>query len=284
MKRSLLLAAARKAHRARTTLQIHPTSALSAVDAAVGLGIEVRFVSISSMEAMYVRGPPPVILVSILRPAGRRNMSCAHEVGHHVFRHGTRIGKYLESNAYPQSDEETIANAFASFFLMPRGAVAQGFIQRGFEPKDPTALQVYIVAGWLGVGYQALLMQMAYRLKLLPSRRLMALPSNPQVAREQLVRDVGVTQDVTDIIVVDDHWCRPIDAQVGDAIVLPKGAIVDGACAVQEGAIAYPVRPGIDRIATTDGWSCFLRVSRKEYVGLATYRHLEDVNAGHRVT
>src|SRR5947209_14102365 len=60
-------------------------------DLAEKLGIEVRFIDLPSMEGMYCKNPNPIILVSSLRPAGRQGFNCAHELGHHVFKHGTHV-------------------------------------------------------------------------------------------------------------------------------------------------------------------------------------------------
>lgn len=50
--------------------------------------VSVRFNDIN-MEGMYDRTPKPRIHVSALRPLARRTFTCAHELGHHVFGHGS---------------------------------------------------------------------------------------------------------------------------------------------------------------------------------------------------
>ena len=54
------------------------------------LGVNVRFNNIN-MEGMYQRGAQPRIHLSARRPLPRRAFNCAHELGHHKFRHGTSI-------------------------------------------------------------------------------------------------------------------------------------------------------------------------------------------------
>src|SRR5216683_49297 len=61
-------------------------------------GITVQFVPIS-MEGMYKRGDPPHILLSALRPPGRRVFTCAHELGHDVFGHGFTIDQMFEEDS-----------------------------------------------------------------------------------------------------------------------------------------------------------------------------------------
>ena len=59
------------------------------------LGVTVRFNNIN-MEGMYQRGSPPRIHLSARRPLARRVYNCAHELGHHVFGHGSSIDELRE--------------------------------------------------------------------------------------------------------------------------------------------------------------------------------------------
>jgi len=85
------------------------------------------------------------------------------------------------------------------------------------------------------------------------------------------------------LIVVDQAWTgRPIDAQVGDVILLPPAAIPEGNVVdtVHSDAYRHVVRasyPGVGRVLLPDtGWAQYLRVSRKQFSGLARFRHLEE--------
>src|SRR2546426_775951 len=49
-------------------------------DLAEQLGVEVRFVDITSMEGMYCKAPKPHILLSSHRPLGRQAFNCSHEL------------------------------------------------------------------------------------------------------------------------------------------------------------------------------------------------------------
>lgn len=60
--------------------------------------VAVRFNDIN-MEGMYDRSPKPRIHVSVLRPLARRNFTCAHELGHHIFEHGSTIDELREDQA-----------------------------------------------------------------------------------------------------------------------------------------------------------------------------------------
>ncbi len=64
------------------------------------LGVAVRFNNIN-MEGMYQRGIPPRIHLSARRPLPRRAYNCAHELGHHVFGHGSSIDELREDAKAP---------------------------------------------------------------------------------------------------------------------------------------------------------------------------------------
>ena len=80
------------------------------------LGVAVRFNNIN-MEGMYQRGVPPRIHLSARRPLPRRAYNCAHELGHHVFGHGSSIDELREdAKAQPWEDpKEFLADTFAGF-------------------------------------------------------------------------------------------------------------------------------------------------------------------------
>ena len=61
-------------------------------------GVNVRFNDIN-MEGMYDRQPKPRIHISALRPLARRAFTCAHELGHHVFGHGSTIDELRDDHA-----------------------------------------------------------------------------------------------------------------------------------------------------------------------------------------
>src|SRR5262245_7427423 len=81
--------------------------------------VTVRFNAIN-MEGMYDRLPKPRIHLSALRPLVRRNFNCAHELGHHVFGHGSTIDELrADGQADDESPKEVLANYFAAFLLLP---------------------------------------------------------------------------------------------------------------------------------------------------------------------
>jgi hypothetical protein len=265
----------RKAHNIKLYEPICP------YDLAEKLGIRIYFDSIPSMEGAYINNEPPRIILSALRPAGRISYNCAHEIGHHVFNHGSRIDKILENtNKMQQNRDEFLADVFAGFLLMPKMAVSHGFSRRKWSPNNFTAEQAFVVAGWLGVGYTTLINHICYSLRLINSDKAKGLckVSLKKIKRNLLGRDAE-----ENVIFVDKYWIgRPIDIQTGDIIIFQEDVILDEKTfnpmlVSLEKREFRGLHPGIGRFYNNDGsWSAFVRVSRKEYTGQARFRHLED--------
>lgn len=250
-------------------------------DLATGMGIDVWFKATPRMEGMYCKHPGPTIVVSSLRPAGRQAYTGGHEVGHHVFGHGTRVDELLGPGGRGSDvEEEFLADCFAGFLLMPKAAVVRGFACRGWTPAAATPGQVFTVAGWLGVGYDALVTHMQASLRLLTTQQAAALRKvTPKKIKSRLLeRDWP-----EELLVADRHWeGRAFDIQVGDAILVPSGVEMEHAglttdCVGLFNTVVRGAAPGCGRIIDpATGWAAFVRVSRREYVGRARFRHLEE--------
>jgi Zn-dependent peptidase ImmA (M78 family) len=245
-------------------------------------GVEVRFEGISSMEGMYSKSPGPIIIISSERPSGRQSFNCAHELGHHVFNHGGRIDELIDNkmkNNY--CPEEFLANCFAGFLLMPKVAIQYAFRNRGWSLTNPTHTQLYIIADNLGVGYSALITHMQQSLRILnPSLALKLLKVQPKHIKAEIL---GYTTN-SNLVVADESWkSRAIDIQVGDLVLTRSETINEGECISpvhnsDKGDIFEGVTPGIGRLLNERfKWATFVRVSRKQYVGLGKYRHLKEV-------
>src|SRR5207249_1380848 len=173
------------------------------------LGIETRFVDIPSLEGMYWKKAEPVILVAAERPPGRQAFTCAHELGHHAFGHGNKIDQVLEQSSL-KDPEEYLADVFAGFLLMPKTAVLHAFSVRGFDPRTASPTDLFVTAGWLGVGYGTLARHLQSGLGLISARqRTELLKVQPKAIKRTLLgHDIAA-----DVIVVDDAWkaCRAID-------------------------------------------------------------------------
>lgn len=295
LRKALSRRGALAAFKARKRIGLPLNQAISVFDAAEMSGLEVRFHAIASMEGMYVRsglaGNAPHVVVSSLRPVGRQSMTAAHEWGHHVFDHGSRVDEYLlglERLAIRDEfkEEEYLVDSFAAFMIMPPRAVEKGFSARGFDIATPSARQVYEVAGWLGVGYSALVYHLGHSLRRISLAQESTLRRvQPREIRARLCDGPGAG----DVYVVNRCWTgRPVDLMVGDTALVPRGTSVEttsgatatadsGPVLVEHGPVATVVvraiSPGIGRIVGPD-FAAFVRVSERGYVGRNTFRHL----------
>jgi hypothetical protein len=85
------------------------------------------------------------------------------------------------------------------------------------------------------------------------------------------------------LFVVGEKWTdRAVDVQVGDLILLPSGTRyeAENLRVVEETeatVLLTATAPGMGRVYhPRSGWAAFVRVSRRNYVGLGPYRHWED--------
>ena len=278
----LTLQSSKNALKVRSQLGITLVAPLCVYQVAEALGVEVRFVDIPSMEGMYCRISSPTILLSSHRPAGRQRFTAAHELGHHVFGHGEHIHELLDrrESTYKYTPEEQIADAFAACLLMPKSAVGNAFAIRGISPMFCSHLDVYAVAWLFGVGYETLIQHMRLTLGVISEERArLLLRYSPKSIRKELLGQ----QIEEDIIPIDFSWNgRAIDAQIGDLVRLPRGVQVEGSCMETvcnsiDNTTVRAIQPGVGRLVNNaPDWASFVRVSRRDFVGRACYRFLED--------
>lgn len=242
--------------------------------------VRVQFMDIS-MEGLYVRSKRPLIQVSALRPLPRRVFNCAHELGHHVFGHGSTIDELQEENVGKRifNPKEFLVNAFAGFFLMPLLAVRRAFTIRGWRPETATAEQCFVVACSLGVGQETLIQHMAYGLRVISGTQAQSLLRTrlPGIRRGLLGE-----HSAERLLVIDRHHAMPtVDTEVGTHVLLPVGteAEFDGLTPVADllaGRLFLARRPGPIRVYDPPGaWAVMIRISRYQYVGWSQNRHLE---------
>jgi Zn-dependent peptidase ImmA (M78 family) len=278
--------ALRRALITRKKVGVAPTSPLCPFDLAEKLSVEVRFVDIPSIEGMYVKRTPPLILVAADRPAGRQVFTCAHELGHHEFGHGTRADTLdlLSSSSRRSDPDEYLANTFAGFLLMPKTAVLRGFSSRGWTPARATPEQVYVVASWLGVSYEALVTHLCHSLQTLSDlQKEKLLRTTPQRIRQTLTGQ----KLTTPLHIVDLVWSdRPVDLRTGDFVLAPHNIDdppppLEAVADLPTGRLLRAKVPGIGSLETADGsWHVYVRVMRAKFAGRSIFRHLEDPDYG----
>ena len=249
------------------------------------LGIVVRFNNFN-MEGMYQRGFPPRIHLSARRPLPRRAYNCAHELGHHVFGHGSSIDELREdAKAQPWEDpKEFLADTFAGFILMPIIGLRRAFSVRGWTPETATPAQIFTIACEFGVGYSTVLTHLSAGVNLLSRSRAATLRRvKPKALRMRILG--ALTPEP--LIVADHHRTAPtLDAEVNTLLLLPLGTEVKGGGLafgrdLAAGRLFRAIKPGIFQVSAGE-WAVFVRVAPIQksepygYVGLARYRHLEE--------
>jgi len=279
----LALQAARRAYEVRRLADIPLDGALCAHDLAEKSGVEVRFADLRSMEGIYYPARPAIVLSS-MRPPGRQAFTCAHEFGHHAYGHGEQFDELVEDRAATrrQDPHEYEADCFAGALLMPKVAVLRGLSERRLNPVSLLPQDAYRIANWLGVGYTALITHMGAVLRIISPSQVAALSK----VRLPAIRKSVLGSDCSEhLIVADEAWSgRPIDAHVPDIIVLPAGAEIEGSVIEvirrdSSWCVARAARPGIGRVYIPGrDWAHFTRVSRQDFVGLARFMYLEEVD------
>ncbi|MDD5369718.1 MAG: ImmA/IrrE family metallo-endopeptidase [Anaerolineaceae bacterium] len=267
----------------RQSLGINLTETFDIYQIATNLGIEVRFDPIASMEAMYViKNRVPIIILSSLRPPGRQFFNCAHELGHHILKHGGKIDQLISDRTDKRIFDpiEFSADTFGGYFLMPKSLLIQAFHLRGFHIDQCVPLEFYRIANWIGIGYSTLITHMHFGLKLISTIQL----ENLQKFTPRKIRKMVLGHEVDkNLVMIDSYWTsRAVDIQVSDLFVVPVGVEMEGTSVNvtdnREGLIIFEgFTPGISRLTRADnGWSVYVRVSKKNYQGRSIFRYLED--------
>ncbi|MGW1532542.1 ImmA/IrrE family metallo-endopeptidase [Streptomyces aureus] len=153
-------------------------------------GVEVMGRRLGGLLGLYVDGSsgvPGCLLNTGLEEVAMRH-TAAHELGHHRMGHGTSIDHEEQSSGrwgegWPQHEKE--AEAFASWFLMPRPAVRAALARCGLQrPGSP--LDVYRMARWLGTPYATTVRHLV-RLKMIDrSAESVWLKYSPAVLKAEL--------------------------------------------------------------------------------------------------
>ena len=245
--------------------------------------VKVQFVNGVSMEGIYAALDRPTILLSSLRPLMRRSFTCAHELGHHVFGHGSTIDELkIEAAEGKFQPNEFLADSFAGFLLMPAQGIKRAFSSRNIELVNAKPEQIYTIACSFGVGYETLIGHLRWAVQYITPDHgaLLRKMKLPQI-RERLL-SFATTEP---LMVVDRQYpIGTVDVEVGTLVLLPIGTLVESDHIAffkdaPSGRLFRAMRPGLARAAIPgENWGVVVRVSRYQYAGLARYRHLEETD------
>lgn len=281
---TLLIQAIKKAGQIRTKLKLNMFEPVNIFDACANLGVHVRFFDVN-MEGMYVShkdAANPTLLISSLRPLPRRVFTCAHELGHHIFEHGTKIDGLTEEgvNTSVYDKDEYLVDTFAGAFLMPIAGVENEFKKRNWEPQSASPIHFYSISSIFGTGYSTLVTHCKAN-RLINEVKAMALLK--QTPAKLLQQAMGTAGENSHFKVIDkDAQVPVIDLEVGNYLFLPQHTFIEGDhlrklknTVLGEAFVAE--RPGIVRAVSEKGdKGHFIRIQNAGYIGLAENRHLED--------
>ena len=110
------------------------------------------------------------ILVNSDMVLGRQNFTIAHELYHLFVQDENEFKVHSCEIVDPQSPIERRANAFASWFLMPRAGVVELMQRFGCDRKSVNAAHIIEMCNYFGVSYMAMLIQANKILGLNPYR------------------------------------------------------------------------------------------------------------------
>ncbi len=242
-------------------------------------GLDLHFMDVKSLEGFYLSdGTAGQINVCAYRPAGLQRFTAAHELGHHVFGHGSTFDRELDYSDRFSSValEERLADLFARFLLMPRPAVYKGFKNIGADLHQLSPQDVYRVASWLGVGYTTLLHQMRWSLQLLDQTQFDSLigakPQDIKLEMTPCVKKYGRTE----LWPAHKSWDGSrIHAELGDIFtgLSPENA---GFVKHLQGDIFQASAVGHAQLSMVVRGKVNVSVCRKEFVGFYEYRYLRE--------
>ncbi|HEY5326527.1 MAG TPA: ImmA/IrrE family metallo-endopeptidase [Mucilaginibacter sp.] len=279
---TLLIQAIKKAGQIRTKLKLDMFEPANIFDICADLGVSVRFIDVS-MEGMYVNqenAAIPTILLSSLRPMPRRVFTCAHELGHHIFGHGSKIDGLTEEGASANiyDNDEYLVDAFAGAFLMPIAGVEAEFSKRNLEPKNASPIQFYIISSIFGTGYSTLITHCRVNRLINELKATSLLKQTPAKLLQQII---GTVWEKSHFKIIDNQTqLSVIDLEVGNYLFLPEDVNTEGKHLrkirkTDFGNLFIAEHPGITR-AITIATGYFIRIQNAGYTGLAEYRHLEN--------
>jgi len=249
-------------------------------DICTSMDVSVRFIDVS-MEGMYTireDGTHPTIILSNQRPLPRRFFTCAHELGHHVFKHGNRIDEFSNNEFSSNHEEEIQVDTFAAALLMPSIGIQAEFVKRNLKMIEANSEHFYSVASAFGVGYSTLVVNCRIN-KLIGTTKEKELLRHTPTALFKAI--TGLNDKATHFKIIDGFSLLPvIDMEVSNYIILPVSAKIEGnhlqeCTRTTTGNVFVAKRPGVVR-AVYANTSSFIRIQNMNYVGLVENRHLEN--------
>jgi Zn-dependent peptidase ImmA (M78 family) len=278
--------AIKKALQVRVKAGFNAAEPVNAFALADRLGIEVRFFDIPSMEGMCISKPEPAIVISSLRPLGRQQFTCAHELGHIKLEHGDTMDSLVEQReaGSEEKEEEVQADAFAAHLLMPAIAVDNAFVIRDWNPESADPKQLYVLSNYFGVGYSTLIRHLQFSVRRLSwLKATEALRKTPRQIRSEIFSGC----DSQNLVVIDKYWKTGaiVDCVVGDVVLAPTDTekigtdrCLLGSSQNSKGHAFEAASPGKVELKIAENVAIQVRVAKPGYVGRLKYRYSEAID------
>jgi Zn-dependent peptidase ImmA (M78 family) len=231
---------------ARSWQAIHRIAALEAMRAHRELGIETTrsidpFLALERSGVFVMRQPmdrlagaylptnsadgsPPGVLINAYHPLTRQRYTAAHELWHHR-RDGDLVfdteTEWISRGEDARPERERLAEAFASWFLMPKRLVETTLELLGVAPATIDEQDMYALSLELGTSYTATVRHLA-GMKLISSAvRDRLLNATPQAIKRALGAIDAAADAWKDVRLISPRGqTRVVTAQEGDALVV----------------------------------------------------------------
>lgn len=263
--------AIRDAMRIRKAIGCNSHETFCVFDAAIKLGLDVRFLALDSVDGFACRSDPPTIILTSRRPELRRRFTCAHELGHLALKHEAEadlVSASVASNKRPEI--ELLADLFAGQLLMPKLLLSSGFAALA-DPYSP--LQIFELACSIGVGLNTLLTHAQRTAKLIEAKQA------SKYSIEDVRKELKLVHPIKPLIAVGKDWAnRPIDLDVGTYIHISSSLydkstpppLCDFVQSTPHGNLFVAKQVGCEEAQPQS-----IRVMPAEFVGRSIYRHTE---------
>lgn len=167
----------------------------------------------------------PGVLINVGHPLSKQRYTAAHELCHHRRDRQTALDEDTEwlvrGGPERHSDRERIAEAFASWFLMPRRLVQGTLAALGLRAESLDAAGAYALALEMGTSYAATIHHLANLGLLTSAARDRLLKIVPQAVKRQLeALDAAADTRKNVWVVRPPSRGREVNPQEGDAVVV----------------------------------------------------------------
>jgi Zn-dependent peptidase ImmA (M78 family)/predicted secreted protein len=165
-RQQILVMAMGAAHRAHQDFHVDPTARIDVFGTLASINAYAFFRPLKSMFGAYVPmgGPAVGLLINSNLPLSVQRFTAAHELGHLYLKHRTisldAAVAFTPEERARLSEEETAAETFAAFFLMPKPLVTRAMRDLDVQAHQLAPPVVYLLALRMGASYRATVNQL----------------------------------------------------------------------------------------------------------------------------